>query len=242
MTDRMKKATIILSIVTGVLLLAAILFGVLNALIGDGQWTLGWNDYRYDDKDYEVGSGSIPTDRITGLEIDWIDGEVLIVSCQDTYPSITEESEDETELPSSAQVRWKVDENGVLSIKYRKSSWFFGFGARDRDKTLILRIPEKMIDGLQKIDVTADSTNVVITDVLAARINVESKSGEVTLQLPEDASFTLEWATKSGHLHTEFALTEQDGVYTVGSDGLCIRVTTVSADLNLKKQGGNGKT
>ena len=237
MTGRLKKVSIVLSIAAGALIACAILFGILNATVGDGQWTLGWNDYRYDDEGYEVGSGSIPVNRITGIEIDWIDGDLQIVSCQDTYPSISERTADGSALPESAQVRWRVDEDGRLSVKYRKSSWFFGFGKRDRDKSLILRIPEKMLDGVQSIDVTVVSTDVTVTDLFADRIAVESKSGEVSLHLPDDASFSLEWTTKSGCLNSDFVLTEQNGAYTTGGDGAQISIRTASGDLNLKKKG-----
>lgn len=275
MTDRMKKATLIISIVAGVIVGGAILFGILNALVGKGQWTLGWNDYRYNDAGYEIGSSSIPTDRLTSVEVDWIDGKLLILPCQDTYPSITEETEDGSELPESAQVRWKVDESGKLSIKYRKSSWFFGFGRNDRNKLLIVRIPEKMMDNLQKIDVDAVSTDVVITDVRATAIEVEttsgdlsvrgcaadtwtidsvsgkielvpiatpatvdvgSVSGDVTLTLPADAGFALEWETTSGRMNSDFPLSRQEELYTTGNAAARLTVETTSGNLNLKKQ------
>ncbi len=249
-----KKILIVTAIVIGALLLGGVAFGVLNALVADGAWEFGWSDYRYDETDYEIGDGSIVATDICEIEIDWIDGEVEIVPCQDTYPSITEQAD--VELPDSAKVRWSVSEDGKsLSIKYRKSSWFFAVGSGNRQKKLTLRIPERLFAQLTEIDVEADSANVSIKGISAASlelsaksgaVNVEScafskteietKSGNVALRADATASFVLDWQTKHGKLSSDFAFVQDGTRYTVGNGDHSVSVKTESGDLLLSRK------
>jgi len=177
MEKRLKKATIVIAIVVGVLVLLAVVLGVLNALVGGGAWRIGWQDYRYDESGYEIGEGSIVADSITGIDLDWIDGEVEIVSCQDTFASISERAD--AELPDSAKVHWRVSEDGTLQIKYRKSSWFFGIGSSNRNKRLTVRIPEKFLDSMDSIRVEVVSADVTVSDLRAKSFSCESASGSI---------------------------------------------------------------
>jgi len=172
-----KIIKIVLLIVLGIVL-AAVIWGVLSALFGWGM-AFGWQDYRYDERGYTVGEGSIPYDRITAIDLDWIDGKIEIVTCGDTYVSLTESAD--AELPDSAKLRWRVDENGVLSIKYRKSSWFLGFGFENRNKTLILRIPERMLPTLESLSVETVSSAVSVDSVTATSFEYENVSGDLTV-------------------------------------------------------------
>ena len=191
-----KKIGTFACAVIGVLIVAAIVIGILNALVADGKWTFGWRDYRYDEEGYRIGEGSIPATDVRRIEVDWIDGSVTVVACQDRYPSVTEVVENE--LPESAQVRWRVSEDGTLSIKYRKSSWFFAVGSGNREKGLILRIPEKMMESLEVLDIEGVSTNVTVTDIHAESLVFSSVSGWL---LTKNCSFdTASLASESGEV------------------------------------------
>lgn len=289
MEKRLKKAAITVAVVAGILILAAVLLGVLNALVGKGEWVLGWNDYRYDESGYEIGEGSIPSESVTRIELDWIDGEVEIVSCQDTFISISESAD--CILPESAIVRWKIADDGTLSIKYRKSAWFFALGSGNRQKKLTLRVPERFFDQLTAIDVDVDSTDVVVYDIVApsfsfesssgtlgvkdcvfASVSVDTKSGDVVtegltsncvsiesmsgnvdmravlspdqmqidtesgdikLRFPQDASFVLDWESKSGRISYDLPLTQADGKYILGGGNHLFEIRTESGDLSL---------
>lgn len=182
--DRLKRPARIIGTVVGVLVVAAILIGILNALVADGKWTLGWSDYSYDDSLYQVGDGSIPADQLTSVDIDWIDGTVTLTSCKDSYVSLTESSE--SELPESAVVRWYVDENGALSIKYRNSSFFLG-ASKNKNKNLVVRIPEKYLENL-KITVEGVSTNFIFSNLKADRVEASTKLGGISVL--SDCAFT----------------------------------------------------
>ena len=251
MEKRLKKAGLIALIVAGGLILAALLLGVLNALLADGEWSIGWKDYRYDESGYTVGDGTIPTDRLTGIDVDWIDGLVEIVACDDAFPSVSESSGNE--LPDSARLRWSVDGDGVLHIKYRSSSWVFGFGQNDRQKKLTVRIPKYFLKDLNSIDIEAGTASVFLRDVTAKEIDVEGSSGlvdasfselplyldisttsgRVTLRLTDVASFCLDFESKKGTLTSDLPLHSEKENYVYGSGTSSLEVDTVGGDLVL---------
>ncbi len=175
----MKKVLIIVGIVMILLLLGAVVLGVLNATVGHGEWTFGWSDYRYDDSGFSIGNGSVPARSIQNIVVDWIDGELNIVSCEDTYISLTESADEP--LSEDSQVHWKISDDGLtLTVKYRASSWFFGSGS-NKNKNLTLRIPEYMMQTMQLVEVRAVSSNVTLSDIQTKALTVETVSGKLTV-------------------------------------------------------------
>lgn len=195
MSERLKKAAIAVSIAAGVLIVAACVFGVLNGLIANGEWSFGWSDYHYDETGYSIGSGTVAVDRLTAVDLDWVDGTVSILPCEDTYPSLTEMAKDE--LPESAYLRWRVDKDGTLRIRYRKSSWTFGIGA-DRQKDLILRIPKSFFENLEELNIHTKSTKVKVDDISCKQFLYESGMGELETENCSFASVTAN--TKNGKI------------------------------------------
>ena len=216
-----------IAFILGGLIVGAILLGVLNGLVGGGEWNLGWTNYRYDDSAYKVGEGSIAAPRVETIDLDWIDGNVTVVICQDAYISVTEKAP--AELTEKTRLHWNVSEDGkTLSIKYRGSSSFFGTN-KDKEKDLILRIPEKLIGQLKTLSINAVSSNVTVSDVLIENINVTTASGNVNVELPEGSAFTLTHGTKRGGMPTiDFPVTQEGNTYRSGTDGICINVKTNS--------------
>lgn len=171
----MRKAIKITLIVMAALVAGAILLGVLNALFGD-KWSL-WTDYTYDDSNYTVGDGSIAVENLTEIDLDWVDGTVTVISCKDAYPSLTEKSENE--LTESSLLRWHLSEDGKLTIKYRESSFFLGRG-KNKQKDLILRIPERFAEKLS-IKIRVSSSTVFLDGLYAKSVSVESDKGNVAM-------------------------------------------------------------
>lgn len=230
----MKKATVIVVIVLGVLILGAVVVGVLNALVGGGQWTFGWSDYHYDDSQYSVGDGTIYANDLHRISVDWIDGTVQIVVCQDEYLSVTESAP--RTLTDDSRMRWYVNEaDHSLSIKYRKSSSFFG-GAENKQKDLIVRVPERMMAQLATLDVKVVSSRLTVEGIEPSKMTVDSVSGDVKLLLTEDAGFALTHETVSGGEATvDFAVEEKDGAYICGDGRMRIAIKTVSGSVEVKK-------
>jgi hypothetical protein len=222
-----KKIIKYTACVLGGLIVGAILLGVLNGLVGKGEWNLGWTNYRYDDSAYRTGEGTIPAPAVESIDLDWIDGSVTVVICQDAYISVSETAP--AELTEKTQLHWFVSEDGkTLSIKYRGSSSFFGTN-KDKEKNLILRIPEKLIGQLQTLNINAVSSNVTVSNILVDNMDVKTTSGDVTIELPEATAFTLTHETKRGGTPTvDFPVTQEGNTYVSGTDGIKINVKTNS--------------
>ena len=222
-----KKIIKYAAFIIGGLLIGAILLGVLNGIVGKGEWNLGWTNYRYDDSAYQTGEGTIPAPAVESIDLDWIDGNVTVVICQDAYISITEKAP--AALNENTSVHWCVSEDGkTLSIKYRGSSSFFGTN-KDKEKDLILRIPEKLIGQLKTLSINAVSSNVTVSNIIVDNIKVKTASGNVTIELPEATAFTLTHETKRGGTPTiDFPVTQEGNTYKSGTNGIKIDVKTNS--------------
>ena len=209
------------------LLVGAVLVGVLNGLVGKGEWNLGWTNYRYDDSAYKVGEGSIAAPRVETVDLDWIDGNVTVVICQDAYVSVSESAS--AELSEKTQVHWFVSEDGkTLSIKYRGSSSFFG-KVKDKEKDLILRIPEKLLGQLQTLNINAVSSNVTVSNIIIDHIDVKTASGNVAIELPEGSAFVfIHESQRDGAPTIDFPVTQEGNTYRSGTDGMGINVKTNS--------------
>jgi hypothetical protein len=235
---RWKRILIITASIVGGLIGVAILLGVLNAVVADGAWTFGWNDYRYDETGYEIGNATLPYDGITEIEIDWIDGLVVVEACDDAYISITEQAAEE--LHESVQVRWRVSEDGKkLTVKYRKSSYYFSLGSDNRQKELTLRIPRSLMEQMERIDLTANSTNVMVKNVKADQLDLETVSGNLIAEGCEMKSVSAETVSGAviynGVLHDAFEVDSTSGSVLLIGD-VCpkrVDIETVSAEVKL---------
>lgn len=83
-------------------------------------------------------------------------------------------------------------------------------------------------------DTTSGSVHGRFAD-LPAELEAETVSGNVTLILPADSGFELEFDTVSGGFDCEFAVKMYDGEYLVGNGGTEISVSTVSGSCKVKK-------
>ncbi len=285
----LKRAGILLLIIVASLVVGALLLGVINGLVADGEWSFGWTDYRYDDTAYQIGEGTVPAPNITALDVDWLTGTVEILPCDDAYLSVSEAQKGE--LAEKLKLRWSISEDGkTVFVKYRASSWFFGDG---NDKKLTLRVPKKLFGQLECLKINTKNASVYIGEVEIPSVTVQTKggnlvvedctaqdvsvatvggscsfegtvmevftfaskggsiewkggdlpgnlaistqSGDVSLCLAEDASFSLDWQTEGGGLVSDFALTQaDDGSYLSGDGKAKIKISTKKGDLSIK--------
>lgn len=203
----MKKAFKITLIVAAALVVGAVILGVLNALFGD-KWSL-WTDYTYDDSVYTVGDGSIAVENLTEIDLDWVDGTVTLMSCQDAYPSLTEWSENE--LTESSLLRWHLSEDGKLTVKYRESSFFLGRG-KNKQKDLILRIPERFVEELS-VKISVSSSTVFLDNFAAKSVSIESNNGNVAM-LSHCVVRELSIHTKSGKILVSGVVTDSFDLFS----------------------------
>ena len=220
------------------LLVGAVLVGALNGLVGKGEWNLGWTDYRYDDSAYTVGEGTVRAPHLESIDLDWIDGSVTVVICQDAYVSISESAP--ADLTEKTQVHWSVSEDGKsLSIKYRGSSSFFGAN-KDKEKDLILRIPEKLIGQLKTLNIKAVSTNITIVDLLVENTEVQTQSGNIEFQLAPDTSFIfVDKAMRNEKPIIDFSVAKVGNTYICGTNGGRIAVKTISGKVHITRVDSN---
>ena len=213
-------------------LVVAVVLGVLNGLIADGGWSFGWSSYRYDETGYEIGSGTVPTRSVTDIEIDWIDGEVTILLCDDTYISVTEEVGGAT--ADSAFMRHRVLEDGkTLSIKYRKSAAFLGCGGSGLNKNLVVRIPRSMAN-LHALTLRSEGSVIRVSGVSAQTVSVTSYSGSVTLSGGEYG--TLSVSTTSASVAIDASVSGNATVSTKsGNISFATRLSPDKIDLSTKK-------
>ena len=196
----MKKATVIVGIVVGALLLGAVALGVLNAVFAGGAWSFGWNDYTYDDSGYSVGEGTLYATELTHIDLDWVDGRVEILACEDRYPSLSETCPNE--LTQESLVHWRISEDGkTLSVKYRASSKFFGSG-ENKNKNLILRVPKAMLGDLKQVSVHSVTASVVLSGISAERLEISSSSGVLLLDNCKAKNVSL--SSVSGQIDASF--------------------------------------
>ena len=251
---RMKKPFLILLAVVSALVLLAIVLGILNALVGGGEWSFGWTDYRYDDSGYSVGSATVYAEGVTALDIDWIDETVEIVLCEDFYPSVSERvSADASE---SVQMRHRVSDDGsTLLVKHRAPSVFLGNGT-EGEKHLTVRIPMRMLSQIQSLCIKTVSAEVVVNDLslrrtvvksesgdvslrlgaLSEEISIEAERGDVTLLVSDAPSFSLVYRGDKNKTPTLDVWCERiDGKYICGDGKAAISVDTKIGELKVKK-------
>ncbi len=198
MKRKSLKPLWIVLIVIAALVLLAVVVGILNALIGKGEWLIGWQNYRYDETGYQVGGGTVYQTEITELDISWVTGGVEVtVSEDDAYVSLSETSQNE--LDETAQLRWKVDENGKLTVKWRKSAWYLQAGMPK--KQLTVRIPSHLAQNLTDLEVTAVSAPVAVTGLETRQMELTTVSGGIHLSACRVQQ--LELTTVSGSVTAE---------------------------------------
>ncbi len=175
-----KKILSIGATVLAVFLAVALILGIVQGLSQNGGWSL-WASYRYEDEGYMIGSGSVPSTQLRTLNVDWIDGEVEIVLCQDAYLSITETSQ--KTLSENAKLRWSISEDGtIFTVKYRKSTAFLGFGEGGDSKKLTLRVPASVASQLNEVYVNAGSASVRVEGVSCRTLAITTKTGKITVE------------------------------------------------------------
>ena len=89
---------------------------------------------------------------------------------------------------------------------------------------------------LNNLDLNAVSSSVALTLLVApSSCSIETVSGNMNITLPASANFTFTYDKVSGSMNSEFALTINNNVYTVGLGGPDYDFSTVSGSLSLKK-------
>ncbi len=152
------------------------------------------NVHRYvDSEKYQVGAGS--ADSVKKIRIDWIDGEVEVVSGSVTSVMFSEEGADN--LSEERQLHWYNDD-GTLYLRYSASGTRFWANA---DKKLKVTVPENL--SLEELKIDAVSADTKIGNLCADMLETDTVSGKVE----SDGDFrAMEMNTVSGNVTLRFSV------------------------------------
>lgn len=89
---------------------------------------------------------------------------------------------------------------------------------------------------LDRLDFDAASANChLILNNVPYQIDMDSMSGDLTLNLPEEAGFTMEMDALSGDFTSDFATTMQNGRHVCGNGSCRITLSALSGDIDIRK-------
>ncbi len=209
---------------------------------------------RYDDTDYQTGSGTVlDYGGVTGIDIEWVGGTVIISK---------NTAEDEIDIRESAakdleewqNMRYKV-ENGILYIKYTAPK-NYEIWKTCPSKQLNLKIPPSLITNLETVNISSTSANVSITALsansikidsvsgktqldkcLAQSMDLKSVSGNIILRLPSNHNgFELDFSTVAGKLNTSLEMKNiSENVYRYKNGECTITVSSEMGYLEIKE-------
>lgn len=191
--------------------------------------------------DYYTKGASDIHESIERLQIDWPSGTVTLRYHDLDYIKCSEQNGEEP-------MAWYLTGNS-LYIRYSAKSML---SSKLPPKDLVVYLPsgttldELDITGAScVVDADTDCRDIEIdtasgdirysTGITAEEMEIGTRSGNVTLALPEDTAFFLEYTSVSGNLsHSDFELEGKRGSYRFG-DGRAskIEVETISGDLSL---------
>lgn len=166
--------------------------------------------YVYPDGDeYTAGGGRI-TERVEEIDINWLDGSV-IVSYHDGDAIILREESDK-QLDSDKELHWRL-EGEKLQVKYAAS----GFRALPSlNKQLTVLLPESL--RLDEAKISVASAQVEADGLQADEIHIQSASGQVALR---QAGYTEEIKVE----------TASGGVAVAVEDARQMKITTASGQV-----------
>lgn len=172
----MKKIVLIVVELFLLVLSCGIVFGFRivskHATVNKNIESIGSINYKYEDSNkYSIGSASID-DEISRINIDWIDGEVVIIPSNSNKISFNETCS--APLSDAMKVHYFVD-RGLLNIKYCASgSWKI----ENLEKKLTVSIPS---DILNVLEIECISSDIDISKVNANRFDIDSVSGNIDI-------------------------------------------------------------
>ncbi|MGN0517501.1 MAG: DUF4097 family beta strand repeat-containing protein [Acutalibacteraceae bacterium] len=125
--------------------------------------------------EYKIGSPSISVDNISSVEVNWISGEINVLSSTDN--NILFDCPDDKKLEDDYKLRYLV-KDGKLTIQYTKPfNVFQQLFKKNIKKTLNIYIPSSV----KEVTVNNVSSNTVISDISTDLLEINNVSGEIYL-------------------------------------------------------------
>lgn len=202
-------ARIIIWSLVAVLLTSLLVVGISSSPSSffTGDWSLGGIGVTYKNSAlYNVGGGTV-TDEFQSIKVNWTNGKINIEAYdgEDTVISETEVAEKENKL------RWRV-EDGVLKIQQMAAGMRFGLKKTPK-KTLTVKIPSNVAEGLKAVTSDSVSAEVTITGISASdKIEIDTVSGGADLKNIKTEKLDIDTVSGSIKAAGEFTELESDSV------------------------------
>lgn len=202
-------ARIIIWSLVAVLLTSLLVVGISSSPSSffSGDWSLGGIGVTYKNSAlYNVGGGTV-TDEFQSIKVNWTNGKINIEAYdgEDTVISETEVAEKENKL------RWRV-EDGVLKIQQMAAGMRFGLKQTPK-KTLTVKIPSNVAEGLKAVTSDSVSAEVTITGISASdKIEIDTVSGGADLKNIRTEKLDIDTVSGSIKAAGEFTELESDSV------------------------------
>ena len=202
-------ARIIIWSLVAVLLTSLLVVGISSSPSSffTGDWSLGGMGVTYKNSAlYNVGGGTV-TDEFHSIKVNWTNGKINIEAYdgEDTVISETEVAEKENKL------RWRV-EDGVLKIQQMAAGMRFGLKQTPK-KTLTVKIPSNVAEGLKAVTSDSVSAEVTITGISASdKIEIDTVSGGANLKNIKTEKLDIDTVSGSIKAAGEFTELESDSV------------------------------
>ena len=202
-------ARIVIWSLVAVLLTSLLVVGISSypSSFFSGDWSLGTIGVTYKNSAlYNVGGGTV-TDEFQSIKVNWTNGKINIEAYdgEDTVISETEVAEKENKL------RWRV-EDGVLKIQQMAAGMRFGLKKTPK-KTLTVKIPSNVAEGLKAVTSDSVSAEVTITGISASdKIEIDTVSGGANLKNIRTEKLDIDTVSGSIKAAGEFTELESDSV------------------------------
>ena len=225
-------ARIIIWSLVAVLLTSLLVVGISSSPSSffSGDWSLGGMGVTYKNSAlYNVGGGTV-TDEFQSIKVNWTNGKINIEAYdgEDTVISETEVAEKENKL------RWRV-EDGVLKIQQMAAGMRFGLKQTPK-KTLTVKIPSNVAEGLKAVMSDSVSAEVTITGISASdKIEIDTVSGDANLKNIKTEKLDIDTVSGSIKAAGEFTELESDSV----SGDVTVSSATPLEKLNCDSTSGN---
>lgn len=182
-------------------------------------------DYHFDDGDtegYQTGGTSIDK-QVKSLDIDWVQGEVVLQVWNNKNVLIEEEAMARGTWDNSLEMCYRLDADGKLNIRYFQEGKYEL--TEFHGKRLIVMVPADC--KLANVKVNSVSADVKIDSIQGVKLEVKSYSGSVILNdiRFEEASFS----TVSGNVINEVS----EEMKMDGHQGSALDVESLSGSITL---------
>ena len=184
----MKKSTrVILITAVGltalgiVLALAGVIAGAsFKQIYQTGSWDTVYYDDDYDNTFRDDGIYELAAKDINDINIDWVSGDVSIISYSGSKIILEETAEGEITDKSFLRYRLK---NGVLDVDYSTGKIGISLGSLSKEfnKKLCIKLPESLAANLKGVDIDAVSADIAVNGLSLDNMSIDVTSGDIRL-------------------------------------------------------------